>query len=193
MLTEAGYGDSLLVALEHLGGPDERRVEGFARDWTADIATLHTLAIECVAGPDALVLPRVPGLPDEAFRHDGKMTKREVRALTLARLMPLPGALLWDVGAGCGSVAIEWYARPPPGPRAIAIEPRADRRAIAAGKTPFPSACPDLDIRAGEAPAALAGLAAPRRDLHRRRAIRSRLRGVVLRRSSPADASSPMR
>ena len=159
LLTEAGYGASRMVALEHLGGPDERRVEGLARDWDANVATLHTLAIECVAGPDAEVLPRVPGLPDEAFRHDGKMTKREVRALTLARLAPLPDALLWDIGAGCGSVAIEWM-RTAPRTRAIALEPRADRRALTA-ENALSLGVPDLDIREGEAPAALENLPAP--------------------------------
>ncbi|PTW62667.1 precorrin-6Y C5,15-methyltransferase (decarboxylating) [Breoghania corrubedonensis] len=159
MLTDAGYGDSPLVALEHLGGPSERRVEGLARDWDFDVAPLHTLAIECVAGSDALLLPRVPGLPDEAFRHDGKMTKREVRALTLARLMPLPDALLWDIGAGCGSVAIEWM-RAAPRAHAIAIEPRADRRAIMA-ENALALGVPDLDIRDGTAPDALEDLRAP--------------------------------
>ncbi len=148
-----------MVALEHLGGPNERRVEGTPSDWNADIATLHTLAIECVAGPDARLLPRVAGLPDDAFHHDGKMTKREVRALTLAKLDPVPGALLWDVGAGCGSVAIEWM-RAVPRARAIALEPRADRRVLMA-ENASALGVPDLDIHEGTAPEGLDGLAAP--------------------------------
>jgi precorrin-6Y C5,15-methyltransferase (decarboxylating) len=105
------------------------------------------------------MLSRVPGLPDAVFTHDGKMTKREVRAVTLAQLMPHRGALLWDVGAGAGSVAIEWM-RAAPDARAIGIEPVADRRAMAA-ENALALGVPKLDLRGGRAPAALAGLPAP--------------------------------
>ncbi|MBX4365718.1 cobalamin biosynthesis bifunctional protein CbiET, partial [Mycobacterium tuberculosis] len=82
---------------------------GTANDWPhSQRAALNLVAIECLASPDAVRLPRVPGLPDSAFRHDGQLTKRDVRAITLARLAPQPGELLWDVGAGCGSIGIEW-------------------------------------------------------------------------------------
>lgn len=159
MLVEEGYGASRMVALEHMGGPKERRVEAVARDWREDVAEFHTLAIECVADADMRLRARVPGLPDEVFEHDGKMTKREVRAVTLARLAPVPGALLWDIGAGCGSVAIEWM-RAARNARAIAIEPLADRRAMIV-KNAAALGVPTLDIRDGTAPEALDGLPPP--------------------------------
>lgn len=162
LLAERGWGPSRIAALSHLGGPDEARRDGTAADWATDWAgetpALTVLAVECLPGPGARVLGRT-GLPDEAFRSDGTMTKREVRAATLARLVPLPGQLLWDVGLGAGSVAIEWL-RAAKGARAIGIEPRADRRALAAANA-LALGVPDLSIVAGEAPAALAGLPAP--------------------------------
>jgi len=160
LLTERGYGESLMTVLEHLDGAQERRVDGRAADWGAnDLADLNTLAIDCVAGPDAKLLPRTPGLPDEAFRHDGQMTKREVRATTLAALAPVAGQLLWDVGAGCGSIAVEWL-RAAPRSRALAIERKAERRAMIAENAES-LGTPTLQIIAGEAPAALHGLEAP--------------------------------
>jgi precorrin-6Y C5,15-methyltransferase (decarboxylating) len=155
-----GYGRSRLWALEHLGGARERIVASTADAWQADdIADLNTLAIECVADEDALVLSRGPGLPDAAFRHDGQLTKREVRAVTLATLVPLPGRLLWDVGAGCGSVAIEWM-RCQPRARAIAIERDGERRRFMADNATA-LGVPGLEIVAGGAPEALASLPTP--------------------------------
>ena len=160
LLTERGYGQSLMTVLEHLDGAQQRRVDGRAAEWRAnDLADLNTLAIDCVAGPDAKLLPRTPGLPDDAFRHDGQMTKREVRATTLAALAPVAGQLLWDVGAGCGSVAVEWL-RAAPHSRAIAIERKAERRAMIAENAEC-LGTPSLQIVAGDAPAALDGLEAP--------------------------------
>ena len=103
-----------MIALAHMGGIKEERFEATAADWSAEVPDFHTLAVECVAGEDARWWPRTAGLPDDAFEHDGKLTKREFRALALAKLMPHPGALLWDIGAGCGSIGIEWMraARP---------------------------------------------------------------------------------
>jgi precorrin-6Y C5,15-methyltransferase (decarboxylating) len=160
LLRARGYGDSRLTVLEHMGGERERIWTGFARDWAASgVAPFNTLAVECLAGPDAALLPRVPGLPDEAYRHDGQLTKREVRAATLAALAPVPGQLLWDVGAGAGSVAIEWM-RAHPTCRAVAVERDPDRlRLIADNATAL--GAPRLDMVAGEAPAALDGLAPP--------------------------------
>ena len=158
MLAARGYGDSRVVALEHMGGPREARHEALAKDWgDGPVADLNTLAVECVAAPDARVFSRVAGLPDDAFEHDGKMTKREVRAATLAALAPLPGQLLWDVGAGCGSVAIEWMRA---GGRAIGIENNPDRMAMAARNAAL-LGVPELALISGEAPAALEGLDAP--------------------------------
>jgi precorrin-6Y C5,15-methyltransferase (decarboxylating) len=157
-LTGRGFGESRMTALAHMGGARECRFDGSAADWRADAPDFHTLAVECVATPDAVWLPRTAGLPDDAFEHDGKLTKREARALALAKLMPQPG-LLWDVGAGCGSVAIEWM-RAEDRARAIAIEPQPERRAMIA-QNAAALGVPGLDIRAGVAPEALAGLPQP--------------------------------
>ena len=156
-LSRLGYGNSRLVVLEHMGGAAERTVEGRANTWAGRAADFHTLAVECVAGAGAVVRPRVPGLPDEAFANDGQLTKREVRAVTLAALAPLPRALLWDVGAGAGSVAIEWMRA---GGDAIAIEGDALRaRTIADNAAAL--GVPNLRIVTGAAPAALEGFDPP--------------------------------
>jgi precorrin-6Y C5,15-methyltransferase (decarboxylating) len=159
LMAARGYGESRLVALSDMGTDAEQRIEGTAAAWPGDVPPFNTLAIDCVAGPEAAVAPRVPGLADALFEHDGTMTKREVRAMTLARLAPTPGALLWDVGCGCGSVAIEWM-RAAPWAKAVGIEPRADRRALSAANAAALGA-PGLRVIAGEAPAALEGLDAP--------------------------------
>lgn len=160
ILTERGYGDSRLAVLEHMGGPQERGIEGTAASWNhGDIAAFNTLAVECVAGPDAVILPRVPGLPDDAFISDGNITKREVRAATLAALAPLPGQHLWDVGAGCGSIAIEWM-RSHPSCRATAVESRADRIGLIA-RNAIALGVPRLGMIEGEATSVLTGLDTP--------------------------------
>lgn len=158
-LTERGFGKSRMTALSAMGGPEETRTEGLAESWTAEVPAFTTLAVECVAAPDAALQPRVPGLADDLFRHDGTVTRREVRAATLAKLMPMRGALLWDVGAGCGSVAIEWM-RAARYARAIAIEPRADRRTMAAANA-LALGTPKLELVDGSAPDAFRGLPAP--------------------------------
>ncbi len=158
-LTDHGFGASEMTALAHMGGVREARFDGSADDWAHDVPDLNTLAVICIAGPDASWLPRAAGLPDEAFEHDGKMTKREMRAQAIARLMPHPGALLWDIGAGCGSVCVEWLRAAIHG-RAIALEPVAERRAFAA-RNATALGVPHCDIREGRAPGALADLPAP--------------------------------
>ena len=159
-LAARGWGPSRITVLEHLGGERERRVDGVAEDWPHPPgADLNLLAIVCRPGPDARVLPRVPGLRDDAFIHDGQLTKREVRAATLAALAPLPGQILWDVGAGCGSIGIEWM-RAAEQATAIAIERDAERRDYIA-RNAGALGVPRLRAVAGEAPAALAGLPAP--------------------------------
>lgn len=133
LLAENGYGKSRLTVLGALGGPNETRLEGRAANWAAsppEAPAFHTLAVECLAADDATLVPRGPGLPDDAFTHDGKMTKQEVRAATLAKLWPRRGAMLWDIGAGCGSVAIEWM-RAARDAQAVGLEPNAERRALA--------------------------------------------------------------
>ncbi len=154
LLDRLGYGLSPLTVFEHLGGPREAAVTAAAAEWggrrTAD---LNTIALECRAGPGARVLSTVPGLPDDAFEHDGQLTKREIRAATLAALAPVWGETLWDVGAGSGSVAIEWL-RAVPGTAAIAIE-RDPTRAAAIARNAAALGVPGLEVIHGEAPAAL--------------------------------------
>jgi precorrin-6Y C5,15-methyltransferase (decarboxylating) len=159
VLRERGFGPSRLVVLERLGAPAERIVESTAAAWTGDADPLHAVAIECRPDAGTAPLPRVPGLPDDAYEHDGQLSKRHVRALTVAALAPLPGQLLWDVGAGAGSVAIEWL-RAEPSARAIAVEQHAERAARAA-RNALRLGVPELDVRRGRAPQALDGLPAP--------------------------------
>ena len=159
MLHARGFGESRMTALAHLGGALESRTEALARAWSADVPDLHVLAVECFPNPGARWWPRSAGLPDDAFEHDGKLTKREFRALALAKLMPHPGALLWDIGAGCGSVGIEWL-RAADNSRAIALEPRPERRAMAAHNAAA-LGVPYLEVIDEAAPAALAALPAP--------------------------------
>ncbi len=129
LLTARGFGPSRLTVLEHLGGPQERCFSGVAETWVhPEGASLNVIGVECLPGPTAVLLPRLPGLPDDAFEHDGKLTKREIRAATLAKLMPLPGQRLWDLGAGSGSVAIEWL-RSDVRNHAVAVERHPDRLA----------------------------------------------------------------
>jgi precorrin-6B C5,15-methyltransferase / cobalt-precorrin-6B C5,C15-methyltransferase len=152
LLREHGLGDSAMTVLEHLGGPRERRRQGRAADWgETETADLAVIAVTVAADAGALVLPLVPGLPDEAYLHDGQLTKREVRAVALAALAPLPGQTLWDVGAGCGSVAIEWMRA---GGHAIAIE-RAPARRDRIARNAAALGVPGLAVLAGPAPETL--------------------------------------
>jgi precorrin-6Y C5,15-methyltransferase (decarboxylating) len=160
LLTARGFGASTVTVLEHLGGPLEKRHDGIARDWqVARTADLNVVAVACHADHDARAYSTLAGLPDDAFTHEGQITKRDVRAVTLARLAPLPGELLWDVGAGSGSIGIEWM-RAHPTCRAIAIEPEAERRALIE-RNRADLGVPGLRIVAGYAPAALEGLETP--------------------------------
>lgn len=159
-LVSLGMGDSHLVVLERLGGPRERIRETAAGDFALnDIDPLNTIAVEIEAASDARVIPLTPGLPDDWFEHDGQLTKRDIRAVTLAALAPRKGELLWDVGAGSGSIGIEWMLADPSN-RAIAIERDAIRAARVA-RNAATLGVPDLQIVTGAAPAALVGLAAP--------------------------------
>ena len=126
LLVDAGYGDSWMVVLGDLGSPHEQREEGRAQDWAGPSPALNVVGVTCHAADDQSVLGWTPGLPDEAYEHDGQLTKRDLRSSALARLAPSPGELIWDLGAGAGSVAIEW-ARTDPRCRAIAVEQDPDR------------------------------------------------------------------
>ena len=159
-LSELGYGTSEIVVLEHMGGERERIYGGRAGNWSHPrAADLSTLAVECRADADARALSLAPGLLDEAFHHDGQLTKREIRAATLSALRPLPGQLLWDVGAGCGSIAIEWL-RTHRSLSAIAIEADATRQALIE-KNAAALGTPQLKLVNGEAPQAYDGLPEP--------------------------------
>nr|WP_233280785.1 precorrin-6y C5,15-methyltransferase (decarboxylating) subunit CbiE [Devosia oryziradicis] len=160
LLTEAGFGISIITVLEALGGPEETVRSHVAMRFALDgINPLNICAISVVALPGARVLPLTPGLDDALFEHDGQITKREIRALTLATLAPRRGETLWDIGAGSGSIAIEWMLADP-SLKAIAIEADAERAArIARNATSF--GVPDLAVIAGTAPGALAGLEPP--------------------------------
>lgn len=160
VLRERGFGFSRFVVLERLGSPAEQILDSTAEAWgdrTAD--PLHAVAVECRAEAAASAYARVPGLPDAAYESDGQLTKRHVRAVTLSALAPNPGELLWDVGAGSGSISIEWL-RAEPTARAVALEARADRAARARANA-MNLGVPELDVRVGHAPAALAGLPTP--------------------------------
>ena len=160
VLRERGFGPSRFVVLEQLGSPAERIRESTADRWGDQEADpLHAVAIEAVPADPALAHPRVPGLPDDAYASDGQLTKRHVRAMTVAALAPQPGELLWDVGAGSGSIAIEWL-RAEASARAVAVEPREDR-AARIRENAARLGVPELDVRVGRAPEALAGLPAP--------------------------------
>jgi len=160
LLTEAGFGISIVTVLEALGGPNETVRTNVAMNFAlADIDPLNICAISVVALPGARILPLTPGLDDALFEHDGQITKREIRALTLAALAPRRGELLWDIGAGSGSVAIEWMLADP-SLSAIAVEADPERAArISRNATAF--GVPGLKLVIGTAPAALAGLEAP--------------------------------
>jgi precorrin-6Y C5,15-methyltransferase (decarboxylating) len=160
LLADAGFGHSRLTVLEALGGPRERiRAATAAAFDLGDVDPLNAVALEVEASPGARVLARAAGLPDALFEHDGQITKREIRAITLAALSPRRGELLWDVGAGAGSVAIEWMLADP-SMRAVAIEARSDRAArIRRNAAAF--GVPGLEVVEGAAPAALEGLAQP--------------------------------
>jgi precorrin-6Y C5,15-methyltransferase (decarboxylating) len=160
LLAENGFGASRLTILEALGGPDERITTQIAENFVAsDFNSLNVVAIEVDAGCDARILPLAPGLDDSLFEHDGQITKREVRALTLSALSPRRGELLWDIGAGSGSISIEWMLADP-SMRAIAIEAEAERAARISRNA---SSCgvPALQIMEGRAPEALSGLTQP--------------------------------
>ncbi|WP_130931430.1 precorrin-6y C5,15-methyltransferase (decarboxylating) subunit CbiE [Pseudomonas sp. Sample_24] len=160
LLRERGFGPSRLTVLEHLGGEAERRIDGIASDWADPvIADLNLMAIDCLAAPSTPRLSRLAGLPDSAFKHDGQITKRDVRAITLARLAPTPGELLWDVGAGSGSIGIEWM-RAHPSCRALAIEADAGRQQLIEHNRDA-LGVPGLQLIRGHAPQALQDLERP--------------------------------
>lgn len=160
LLRENGFGESRLTTLEAMGGAREKIRTATADDFNwSDIQPLNTLAIEVVAGASARILARSSGLGDELFEHDGQLTKREIRSITLAALGPRRGETLWDVGAGCGSIAIEWLLADT-SLAASAIEQNSARAAMIR-RNAAAFGVPNLALVEGAAPAALAGLPAP--------------------------------
>ena len=160
LLAGLGFGGSRLTVLEALGGPDERVRTATAENFDLEnINALNVLALEIESSPEARVVPLAPGRPDDLFEHDGQITKREVRAVTLSALGPRRGELLWDIGGGSGSISIEWMLADP-AMRAVAIEGNAERAArIRRNAAAF--GVPGLVVVEGSAPAALEGLPAP--------------------------------
>jgi precorrin-6Y C5,15-methyltransferase (decarboxylating) len=157
-LTARGYGASEFTVLEQLGSVNERVRTTRADEWDDESDPLNVLGVLCLAEPATPVLSTSPGLPDTAYENDGQLTKREVRAVTLSRLAPIPGQLLWDVGGGAGSIAIEWL-RHHPSCRAVAIERDPDR----AKRLDRNAATLGVSVRTvvGSAPSALEGLESP--------------------------------
>jgi precorrin-6B C5,15-methyltransferase / cobalt-precorrin-6B C5,C15-methyltransferase len=160
LLTERGLGRSTMTICENMGGPRERLRRSLVSEFAeGDVDPLNTIAVEIHAERHARVVPRTPGLPDDWFEHDGQITRREIRAITLASLAPRQGERLWDIGAGSGSVSIEWMLRDVSN-RAIAIEYNKERAArIARNATAL--GVPDLAIVEGVAPDVLEGLPQP--------------------------------
>jgi precorrin-6Y C5,15-methyltransferase (decarboxylating) len=159
-LAARGFESSVLHVLEALGGPRERiRTTSADRFGFNDVEALNLVGIEVEASPGAKIIPLAAGLPDEMFEHDGQITKREIRAVTLSSLAPRAGELLWDIGCGSGSISIEWLLRHPAN-RAIAIE-RETARAARAAANSAELGVPRLEVVTGEVPAVLAALPAP--------------------------------
>jgi len=160
LLSTRRMGQTRMTVLEAMGGARERVLHATASNFEiGEFQPLNTIAIEVVAEPDAAIIPLTPGLDDDLFEHDGQLTKREIRAVTLSSLQPLQGQLLWDIGLGAGSVAIEWLLQHR-SLRAIGIEANSGRAGRAA-RNAAALGVPELDIVQGSAPPALAGLARP--------------------------------
>jgi precorrin-6B C5,15-methyltransferase / cobalt-precorrin-6B C5,C15-methyltransferase len=160
LLVERGMGGSSLTVLEAMGGPRERVRRTTAAGFDlGNVASLNTIALEVAASDGAVVLGLAPGLDDSLFEHDGQLTKREVRAITLSALAPRQGELLWDVGLGAGSIAIEWLLRHA-SLKAIGIEAEPER-ATRAARNAASLGTPDLEIVQKRAPEAFASLPPP--------------------------------
>lgn len=162
ILIDQNFGHSQMTVLEHVGGEGERITRMSALELvSSDIgfADFNMLAIECAADQENQFLPCVPGLPDEAFSHDGQLTKREVRAATLAFLAPYPNAVLWDIGAGCGSIGIEWM-RAAHNAKAHAVEQNSERCDLIA-KNANNLGTPKIEIYCGNGSEQLVNLPTP--------------------------------
>ncbi|AYG68403.1 MULTISPECIES: precorrin-6y C5,15-methyltransferase (decarboxylating) subunit CbiE [unclassified Rhizobium] len=160
LLQSSGFGQSELTVLEALGGPHEKLTrQGAANFSLSGINDLNICGVEVKADTGARILSLSAGLADELFEHDGQITKREIRAITLSALAPRHGELLWDIGAGSGSIGIEWMLADP-SLRAIAIEASTER-AARIRRNALNFGVPGLTVVEGEAPNALSGLPTP--------------------------------
>lgn len=160
LLRERGFGPSRMTVLEQLGGEREHRTEGTAEDWPHPPGDpLNVIAVDCRRTSGTPRLSLTPGLPDQAFEHDGQLTKRHIRAATLAALAPGPGELLWDIGGGSGSIGIEWL-RAHRSCRAVTVE-RDPVRAGRITRNAHTLGVPALRVITGAAPGALAELPVP--------------------------------
>jgi precorrin-6Y C5,15-methyltransferase (decarboxylating) len=164
LLSCAGHRAARMSVLGDLGAAGESRTDGVAGEWdpSIEVPRLNLVAVEVPAQPT--VAPGrlgswTAGLPDDAFEHDGQLTKRDLRAAALARLAPMPGQLLWDVGAGAGSIGIEWM-RAHPTCRTIAVE-GSPERAARIGRNAARLGVPGLEVVTGRAPDVLVGLPRP--------------------------------
>ncbi|MBP2448711.1 precorrin-6y C5,15-methyltransferase (decarboxylating) subunit CbiE [Rhizobium leguminosarum] len=160
LLAATGFGQSQLTVLEALGGPRERQRSTVAAQFDlADVDPLNVCALEIAAGEGARILPFAAGFEDALFEHDGQITKREIRAVTLSALAPRHGELLWDIGAGSGSIGIEWMLADP-SLKAIAVE-QSPARAARVARNASAFGVPHLAVVEGTAPGALTGLPEP--------------------------------
>ena len=159
LIRERGGLGSRLHVMERLGAADERIRSHEARGFALpDIDALNLVAVEL--DDDIAALPIAPGLDDAFFETEGPITTPELRALALSALAPHTGECLWDVGAGAGSIAIEWMLRDPDAMRAVAFE-RDAARAATIGRNAWSLGTPSLRVIEGEAPSAFAGETAP--------------------------------
>jgi precorrin-6Y C5,15-methyltransferase (decarboxylating) len=160
LLCELKFPETRMTVLETLGGAHERIRSTSAREFSlVDVDRLNTVALEVVPDPTAMILPRTSGLPDDCFEHDGQLTKREVRTLSLSALAPRRHEILWDIGAGAGSIAIEWMLADKT-LSAIAIESSPDR-VLRIRRNARNLGVPQLSVVAGRAPEAFADLPRP--------------------------------
>jgi precorrin-6Y C5,15-methyltransferase (decarboxylating) len=159
LLAARGYGQSLITVLGGLGGPEEEVRTGTAATWSQPASALVITAVECRAERGTMPLPTTPGLPDGAYESDGQLTRSEVRAITLSRLAAVPGQQLWDIGAGAGSIGIEWM-RAHHTCRAVAVE-AAPERAERIVRNAARLGVPYLRVVHGRAPDVLGRLPKP--------------------------------
>ena len=164
LLDERGFGPSRIAVMAALGGPREEHLHGTAEEWAREdpeeqIPVFHTLCIECLPSAESVPLPRGPGLPDDAFETDGNFTKQDVRAVTVSALAPRNGEVLWDIGTGCGTVAVEWL-RAARDAVAFGVDPNNSRLQLAR-RNSLKLGAPRLIPVNGKAPGALSDLPDP--------------------------------